>query len=191
MPNEISSQAWAQAGENREVDPRLVIELKLPSGASVLATRPPVEMFYLFGITPTALTDAAVKVVQDRKYATGQWKEPDAMDLMLAAEEKEKADPADKLRTIVAMRDLVVKAVVKPKIVLDADPRNPDEIDPKRIPVDDFTFLIQWVGKGCPGVPVLTRAGGVNLDTVAQFPVKQQRPATVRRKRTKVRASAK
>jgi hypothetical protein len=71
------------------------------------------------------------------------------------------------------MRDAVTRALVRPRIVVGADPSNSDEIDPKDIPIADFSFIFQWVMRGSSGIVIPTTNGkGTTLENVETFPKK-------------------
>jgi len=88
------------------------------------------------------------------------------------------------------MRELVFQAVIKPRIVIGADPNNPDEIEAIRVPKDDFKFLMQWIGEVFPGVPVQTARGEVGLQQVETFPGKRSRRTNVRKRKSPIRKTA-
>jgi hypothetical protein len=65
------------------------------------------------------------------------------------------------------MRDAVLYAVVEPKLVpgTSAD----DELDPADIDPEDFEFLMGWIMRNCPGVPVSMKGGEVAVDDLTRF----------------------
>jgi hypothetical protein len=154
-----NAAAWrALANKPEEAD---IVDLELPSGFVVKATRPPLEMWLVSGAIPIEFINKA----QEAFGSAGTTAQKQA-----AVAEALTEDPAQMQRALTFMRNAVQYAVVYPRITLDADPNNPDEISPAAIPEKDFSFIVAWVVAGCPNVPVKTTDGkGTTVSTVENF----------------------
>lgn len=146
-----------------EPNPELVIDLPLPSGFICKATRPSLETWIISGAAPLAFMD---KVMQ--KHKSGAVRSPDEIEADI---EDELADDPEKVeRANRFMVDAVRRAVVYPRIVDKADPKNEGQIELKDLPDRDFAFIFRWVLEGCPGVPVKTERGQIEVSDVNNFP---------------------
>jgi len=145
----------------QEANQRMTAEITLPSGAVWLCCRPPLETWMMGGRIPQSLLG---------KIAGAQAGQPTPA---LA--------PDESLAAMIFMREAITFAVVEPKLRLQdaagnwiplpddkpedsADYFNAADIDP-----EDFEFLMGWIMRNCPGVPVRTRGGEVQLDNLATF----------------------
>jgi hypothetical protein len=155
------ARAWRRA--TPEPEPSEVIDLKLPSGFVAQVTRPPIEMWILSGAVPMDLMDQAISTLRAQSP-----EEKEAGREEMAAVLRN--DPQKLRRALTFMRDAVRHALVRPRLVVGADPSDPDQIDPKDIPMDDFVFLFNWVVQNSPGVKVTTESGkGTTVEAVGTF----------------------
>jgi hypothetical protein len=158
---ERNASAW-RAKAAPPANPQNVIDLELPSGFVVKATRPPLEMWLLGNAIPLDLMDKALNAV---RMAAGDHEEQNRM-----ISESFLGNPAEAYKGLTFMRDAVQYAVVYPRIKLDADPNSPDEISPSQIPLEDFTYIVSWVMRGCPGIAVKLDSGGeTSVEAVESF----------------------
>lgn len=67
--------------------------------------------------------------------------------------------------------EVVLDTVVSPKLV--ANPKGPDEIGPKDMPLSDFWFLFSWALNLAREVPVQLTQGETTVDAVETFPTGQ------------------
>ncbi len=95
------------------------VELELPSGMKILARRPDPLQLAAWGRLPMNLAAAAASGEGAAKVTNEQAAE-------LAG----------------FLRDLLVYCCVDPRVSL--DPSGPDEIHPREIPQQDWTFVINW-----------------------------------------------
>jgi hypothetical protein len=168
----ISGQSGSGASEWRRLgrqaaappDKESIIDFTLPSGFVVKLTRPPLDMWLLNGAIPTQLIDKALAAFSEAGDDDAGRRE--------AVAEVLQENPSQALRTLAFMRSAVERAVVWPRITLDADPNNPDEMHPGDIPEGDFAAIVGWVLGGSKGVPVETTGGGTTVEAVENFPAK-------------------
>lgn len=156
-----SSNAWASMTPPPALKLQLTIPLKLPSGATVEVTRPDLEIWFTSGALPQELLDVLLGV------HSLDASEEIAAERARLAEESVMSDPVKARQALIFMREAVCAAVVKPRIKLGA--LGTDEIEPSRVPPDDFKFIFQWVLQGCPGVPVAVEGGVVAVEDVRRF----------------------
>lgn len=137
------ASAWrnaaSQAAEYEAID------LPLPSGFVCKATRPPLDVWFVAGAVPTDLMEKVQAAVRSSEDEEGR---------EAVVREALQTDPAQAIKLAAFMRDAVMHAVVWPRIVLDADPSDPNQMSLKEIPPKDFQHIVAWVMAGCPGVPV-------------------------------------
>lgn len=96
------------------------VELELPSGMKILARRPDPLQFAAWQRLPFSLATAAAGDGASEKA-------PSIEDAQAMA---------------AAMRDLLVYCCVEPRVSL--DPQGDDEIHPREIPQQDWTFILSW-----------------------------------------------
>jgi len=128
----------------------LTFDLPLPSGHTVLVTRPPLLEWVMFGVLPETLTKIALESapLEQRAQALGK--------------------TTGNLREMASfIREVVQWAVIRPRIKIGA--QGPNEIEPAHVPSGDLFFLLDWVKKGCPGVPVETERGLVSVESLKGF----------------------
>jgi hypothetical protein len=128
--------------------------IQLPSGASFVMRRPPLDVWIAAGKVPQSFLRAMLEVQQGANT-------PDSINL--SAEET--------MAGLEFVTELIIYACVEPKVGL--SPSSPDILDLAELEPEDFTFLTQWVQNGCPGVPVKTKAGEVELPKLQRFRQKQ------------------
>lgn len=178
-PKIATAQEWGSSGiedfHREAIEKGLAIPLHLPSGKTVLATRPPLMEWMVFGMVPEALTSAALNA-SEHKLSQAE---------ITKTIEKTLTDPGELRRMATFTRDVVQWAIVRPRIKQDAT--GPNEILPSMVPKGDLMFILDWIKKGCPGVPVLTEKGAVSVEALNTFRDGNGRPATSRsRRRRKV-----
>jgi hypothetical protein len=177
LDEKYSADAWRKATPAPEQSD--VLDLTLPSGFTVQVTRPPLEMWIMAGAIPLELMDQAMSVLSANT-------EEEKLQRQQGVEEALQSDPEKLRKALIFMRDAVTRALVRPRIVVGADPNNPDEIDPKDVPVSDFSFIFQWVMRGSSGIVIPTTNGkGTTLENVETFPKK----SGVRGSRSHVRST--
>jgi hypothetical protein len=96
------------------------VELQLPSGVTIRARRPDPLQLAMWGRLPFSLTRAAVGAD-------------------VAAEPTEVEQAVELARF---MRDLLLFCCVAPRVSL--TPAGEDEIHPRDIPLEDWTFIVRW-----------------------------------------------
>lgn len=126
-------------------------KLTLPSGAEFVVCRPPLEVWIAAGKFPQSFLR--------------QKMEGGAGDAQAIPDE-------DAMQAIVFVRDAILHAVVEPRLVVGTT--REDELDPADLDPLDFTFLTKWIMANCPGVPVETRGGQVEVNDLSKF--RQKRP---------------
>jgi hypothetical protein len=156
----MNARAWREKARP-EVDPSLVIDLPLPSGFVCRATRPSLETWIIGGAAPLAFMDKVI----ERTRATGKSQAQVESEI----ESEMQADPDKVERANKFMVEAVTRAVVYPRIVDKADPKDEGQIELKDLPDRDFAFLFRWVLEGSPGVPVETKGGLVGVNDLANF----------------------
>ncbi len=67
-------------------------------------------------------------------------------------------------------REVVMAAVVRPKLVARPSPGIEDEIGPDDIELQDFWHIFNWAMSGAPGVPIETKDGETTVEAVETFP---------------------
>lgn len=159
--NVTSAQEWGESTvetfHQEILAKKLYCALPLPSGRTVLVTRPPLAQWYMFGQLPEALTSLALRTVGKRTEPLDP--QTVAMELM--------KDPEPLKGLAQYIRQILEYAVVKPRIRENAS--GPNEILPAKVPPGDLQFLLDWVQKGCPGVPVETANGVVSDESLRTF----------------------
>ena len=130
--------------------------LELPSGATVLVRRPPLTAWLRNGRLPESLTRLIVKASQD---STAELQAKLTGTTMTGDEQ---------LAMIKFMQDLVLYAVVRPKLVMGVS-MSPDEIGVAEIPEEDSDFLFSWVMQGSPQIPIPTTEGEVEPKGLSTF----------------------
>jgi len=158
----------------KEASQRATAEITLPSGATWLCCRPPLEVWATGGRFPQSFLNQIL----------GMQGKTDA-ELEQAAL---KITPADNVAAMIFIREAITFAAVEPKLRLqdaagnwiplpDDKPEdaayyfNAADIDP-----EDFEFLMGWILRNCPGVPVKTKGGEVSMNSLAQF--RQEQPGS-------------
>jgi hypothetical protein len=173
-----SATEWrAKADAQREAQ---AVPLELPSGATVMVSRPPIALWVAHGRIPQTLTEDLHRVFVET--------EGDPDEVEEAFEEiGEKRSGA----ILVFMRDAVKAACVKPRIV--ETPASEEEISPADIPLEDFSAIFAWVIQGSPSVPVKTADGEVSVQSLRNFRQRggAAKPPRARKSRGKVRKTAK
>jgi len=178
-----ATQWREKAREQREAN---AVPLPLPSGAVVMATRPPIEVWVSSGKMPQTLTADVQRVFGETKG------DPDEIEAAFEELGEERS-----ARLLVFIRDAVNAAIVRPRIVLtvegvertygaridgvptgdkDAETGLPvvrtllaDEISAAEVPPGDHAYIFGWILQGCPDVPVKTVRGDVTVETVRTF----------------------
>jgi hypothetical protein len=177
VSGKYNATAWRKATPAPEASE--IFDLTLPSGFVVQVTRPPLELWIMAGAVPLELIDQAMSVL-------GAASEEEKQIRQQGVEEALKSNPEKLRKALTFMHDAVTRALVRPRIVVGADPNNPDEIDPKDVPVNDFSYIFQWVMRGSSGVPVQTLNGkGTTVAAVETF----RKKSGVRGSRSHVRST--
>lgn len=79
--------------------------------------------------------------------------------------------PDAELERLTSYAEIVIAdAVTQP--VLNLNPKK-GELSPNDIPLNDFWQLFIYIGNGCPEIPVKTKDGETDIESVANFPVEQ------------------
>lgn len=130
-------------------------KVQLPSGAEFVMRRPPLDVWIAAGKVPQSFLRAMLEAQQGS--AT-----PDSINL----------NAEETLAGLEFITELVIYACVEPKVGL--APESDDVLDLAELEPEDFQFLTQWVQNGCPGVPVKTKTGEVELPKLQRF--RQKRP---------------
>jgi hypothetical protein len=112
------SRATEWKAKGRETGLAEAVELELPSGAKIRALRPDLMQLAAWNVLPMGLAGAVV----------GEG------EAQLPTVEKT-------LEVITAGRDLLVYCCVEPRISLTP---GEDEIHPRDIPKEDWTFILRW-----------------------------------------------
>jgi hypothetical protein len=157
----MNANAWRSLAVPEPV-PGLVIDLPLPSGFVCKATRPSLETWIIGGAAPLAFMDKIMENARNR----GKRKTETESEI----EEELRGDPDKVKKANEFMVAAVTRAIVYPRIVERADPNDPGQIELKSLPDRDFAFIFRWVLEGCPGVPVETEGGQVEVDDLSNFP---------------------
>lgn len=76
----------------------------------------------------------------------------------------------DFTRLMVFARQVVMAALVIPKLVAMPSPGVENEIGPDDIPFPDFFFIFMWATSGSTGIPVATKDGETTVEAVETFP---------------------
>ncbi len=117
-----------------------VFDLTLPSGAVFKVKRPPSQQWILAGRLPSSLAEKL----------TGIQDSSGGVDLERA---QKTLSPGETIKMLEFGRDLLLYAVVEPKISI--DPQGEEEIAPEDILPEDFNFLYQWAMSGGEEAKVL------------------------------------
>lgn len=141
--------AWRNQAKSQQANQPT--ELSLPSGARVLVRRPPVVAWMHAGRLPQTLVSVLLKA------GSGQNPQKNLLSEM---------NDTQFMEAMTFMADAVREAVIEPRIVVKADPDNPDEIGLEEIPDEDFNFLFEWIMSGA----VQTNGGEVSTGELANFP---------------------
>jgi hypothetical protein len=110
------AEEWrARAKEAAQIE---AVELRLPSGAKILARRPDAMQFAAWGRLPMSLAGAvsgegAARVTNEQVAEMAGF-----------------------------LRDLLIYCCADPCVSL--DPSGPDEIHPREIPQEDWTYIVNW-----------------------------------------------
>ena len=76
--------------------------------------------------------------------------------------------PDDELEKLTGFAEIVIAdAVVQPHLSL--KPQGTD-LSPNDLPLEDFWELFIYIGSGCPEIPVKTKEGETDVESVANFP---------------------
>lgn len=167
--------------------------LPLPSGAKFRVRRPPVESWIVGGRIPQHLVLKSIQAAKNLGRAGGA-----AVESAMAALAPDVGDN-EAIQILIFARDLVVAAVVSPRIValkpgeeaferevpgLDGQPVTKifistpglnerqladDEILAQMLHPADFWFVYQWAAQGAKGIPVQTGKGPTTLEVVETF----------------------
>lgn len=79
--------------------------------------------------------------------------------------------PDKELESLTSFAEIVLAdAVVDP--VLSLTPKE-SQLSPNDLPLEDFWQLFIYIGSGCPEIPVKTKDGETDIESVASFPVEQ------------------
>lgn len=79
--------------------------------------------------------------------------------------------PDEELEKLTTYAEIVIAdAVVEPSLSL--KPKE-GELSPNDLPLNDFWSLFLYIGSGCPEIPVKTKEGETDIESVANFPVEQ------------------
>ncbi|TXH18430.1 MAG: hypothetical protein E6R03_02210 [Hyphomicrobiaceae bacterium] len=122
-------------------------DIPMPSGAVFTLRRPPLEVWMAAGKVPQSLL---------RRIAA-------------AGDGNGKLDMAESLDVMQFLGEAMRAACVSPRLSPDAHPDDPEVLNPAELAPEDFEFLALWIARGCPGVPVATKGGGVETDDLAKF----------------------
>lgn len=133
--SENGNNATTLAAQWRKLSRRFAdrVELTLPSGMVIKVQRPNVGAWIRSGRVPQTVTTAMLKAAKGGQNPTA---------LLSQLDEKQFFD------VMVFMRDMVMETVIEPRIVLEADPNNPDEIGAGEISDEDFNFIAAWAMEG-------------------------------------------
>lgn len=151
---------WGRSVQEAET----AIELALPSGFTVKVRRVPLTTWLMSGRLPEKFLGEAM----DAAKSDGD----DSVPFADQAAEKEKLanlEGKELMQMLSFIRDVVTATVVHPRIVVGASPDSPDEIDPARIPEEDFYFIFAFAMQSAPGIPVKNRNGNMTVGAVAGF----------------------
>lgn len=75
--------------------------------------------------------------------------------------------PDDELEKLTTFAEIVIAdAVVQPPLSLKP---KANELSPNDLPLEDFWELFIYVGSGCPEIPVKTKEGETDVESVASF----------------------
>ena len=140
-----------KAAERRIEQP--TAKLTLPSGAEFVVCRPPLEVWIAAGKFPQSF----LRQKADSEAEGGA---------------VESIPDEDAVRAMVFIRDAILYAAIEPRLVVGTT--REDELDPADLDPLDFTFLTKWIMANCPGVPVETRGGQVEMNDLSRF--RQKRP---------------
>jgi hypothetical protein len=153
-----SSNEWRKRSEELALAKTTILEL--PSGVSVLVRRPPLVAWLRNGKLPETMT----------KLIARQADEPQGLQTLQSqmATGIVRQSPEDQLAMIRLMQEMVLYAVVKPKLVIGVA-NSPDEIGLAEVPEEDADFLFEWVMKGSAEVPIPTKEGEVEPQGLANF----------------------
>lgn len=145
---------------------KLFCALPLPSGRTILVTRPPLAQWYSFGQLPESLSSLALKSVGHK---------PAEIDQVTVANELMK-DPTQIRGLAQFVRQILEYAVVSPRVKEFASGQG--EIHPSKIPPQDLQFILEWVQGGCKGVPIETTKGVVSDESLDNFRIVAQSQST-------------
>jgi hypothetical protein len=200
-----TAQAWREAAAKERG--RLAVPLRLPSGMTVTAVRPEIEMWFGTGRLPQTLSADIVRVfgrpdeIEAAFEEMGEARAADVMMFMRRCVEETVQNPVITPRvngvhfaTRVRMEGVPLENVEPdPKTGLPlVRPLRDNEIAPEEVPLRDFAFIVQWVTEGSPEVPVRMKGGTVPHSAVRKFRAGGARTtARPRKARRKVRQTAK
>lgn len=126
----------------------------LPSGAEFVMRRPPLDLWIAAGKVPQSFLRAMLEA-----QAAG----PGA-DAVLT--------PDETIDGLAFITEALIYSCVEPKVAL--NPTDDAVLSLMELDSDDFQFLTGWIQQGCPGVPVRTKGGEVEVENLARF--RQKRP---------------
>src|SRR5262245_45228637 len=137
--------------KRRESAAEPTAEIALPSGATFICRRPPLEVWIAAGKIPQSFLHQYLgKEGGDNAEITGE----------------------QTVEAIIFLRECLLYAVVEPRLVVGAT--GDDELDPSELAPEDFEFLTQWIMAGCAGIPVRTKGGEASIESLSKF--RQKRP---------------
>lgn len=125
-------------------------KVQLPSGAEFVMRRPPLDVWIAAGKVPQSFLRAMLEAQQGSVT-------PDSINL----------NAEETLAGLEFITELIIYACVEPQVGL--SPESDDILDLAELETEDFQFLTQWVQSGCPGVPVKTKTGEVELPKLQRF----------------------
>ena len=128
----------------------------LPSGAEFVMRRPPLDLWIAAGKVPQSFLRAMLEA-----QAAG----PGA-DAVLT--------PDETIDGLAFITEALIYSCVEPKVAL--NPTDENVLSLMELDSDDFQFLTGWIQQGCPGVPVRTKGGEVEVENLAWF--RQKRPGS-------------
>lgn len=158
----------------------LVCQLKMPSGVTVLATRPPIAEWVAFGLLPQHLTALVLKGAQENGLTPAS----------MAGDVINSSESLQQLAGFI--REILTWSIIEPRIV--DVPTSTKEIAAARVPDKDLMFILNWVKELSPGVPVPTTEGTTSVGALETFRQRTEGPTvtgnsddgkTVRRPTTK------
>lgn len=79
--------------------------------------------------------------------------------------------PDAELEKLSSFAELVLEdAITAPRLKIGA---KDGQLSPNDVPLNDFWQLFIYIGNGCPEIPVKTKDGETDIESVANFPVEQ------------------